>query len=64
MLYNETLDVISLNTIPLSVYKKVCNSYTIYIVFFAVFFIRSICISSVFIYSYWYSENTVTNAYY
>ena len=26
MLYNETLDVISLNAIPLNVYKKVCNS--------------------------------------
>ena len=42
MLYNETLDVISLNTILLNVYKKVCNSCTIYIVLFAVFFIISI----------------------
>ena len=31
MLYNETLDVISLNTNPLKVYKKMCNSCTIYI---------------------------------
>ena len=38
MLYNETLDVIPLNPIPLNVYKKVCNSYTIFIVLFAVFF--------------------------
>ena len=45
MLYNKTLDVI-----PLNVYKKVCNSWTIYTVLFAVFFITSICISSVFIY--------------
>ena len=41
MLHNETLDVISLNG-----YKKVCNSCTIYIVLFAVFFVTSICISS------------------
>ena len=53
MLYNENLDVTSLNTIPLNVYKK-CNSCTIYIVLFAVFFIISVCISSVFIYFYWY----------
>ena len=52
MLHNETLNVIPLNTIPLNVYKKVCNSCTIYIVLFAVFFITSICISSVFIYFY------------
>ena len=56
MLYNETLDLISLNTIPLNVYKKVCNSCTIYIVLLAVFFITSICISSVFIYFHWYLE--------
>ena len=45
MLHNETLDVI-----PLNDYKKVCNSCTMYIVLFAVLFITSICISSVFIY--------------
>ena len=28
MVYNETLDVISLNAIPLNVYKKVCSSST------------------------------------
>ena len=59
MLYNETLDIISLNTIllnviPLNVYKKVHNSCTIYIVLFAVFSITSICISCVFIYFHWY----------
>ena len=54
MLYNETLDVISLNTIPLNFYKKVCNSCTIYTVLFAIFFIISICISSLFIYFHWY----------
>ena len=48
MHYNETLDVIPLDTIPLNVYKKVCNSCTIYIVLFPVFFITSICVSSVF----------------
>ena len=64
MLYNETsdlisLDVISLNTVPLNVYKKVCNSCTISIVLFAVFFITSICISSVFIYFHWYLKRVV-----
>ena len=49
MLYNKTLDIIQLND-P----KKVCNSFTIYIVLFAAFFITGICISSVFIYSKWY----------
>ena len=51
MIYNEALDVI-----PLNDYKKVCNSCTIYIVLFAVFFIRSVCFSSGFIYFYWYSK--------
>ena len=51
MLHNESLDVI-----PLNDYKKVCNSCTIYRVLFAVFFITSICISSIFIYFHWYSE--------
>ena len=55
MLYNETLDVVSLDAIPLNVYKNVyINSWTIYIIIFAAFFIASICISSVFIYFYWY----------
>ena len=52
MLYNETLDVISLIAIPLNVYKKERGSSTLYIVLFAAFFITSICISSVFIYFY------------
>ena len=54
MLHNETLDVIPLSATPLNDYKKVCNSCTIYLVLFAVFFITSICISSVFIYFNWY----------
>ena len=49
MLYNETFNVIALND-----HKKVCNSCTTYVVLFTVFFIRSICISSVFIYFHWY----------
>ena len=64
MLYNETLDAILLNTIPLNDYKKVCGSCTIYIVLFALFFIASISISSVFIYFYWYSEKNIINTYY
>ena len=49
LLHNETLDVI-----PLNDYKKVCNSCAIHIVLFAVFFIASICISTVFIYFHLY----------
>ena len=44
---NKMLHIETLDAIPLSDYKKVCNSCTIYIVLFAVFFITSICNSSV-----------------
>ena len=54
MLSNETLNAILLNTIPLNDYKKLCGSCTLYIVLFAIFFITSIYISSVFIYFHWY----------
>ena len=54
MLYNESLNAILLNTIPLKDYKKLGGSCTLCIVLFAVFFTRSICISSVFIYFHWY----------
>ena len=57
MLYNEILNVILMNIIPLNVYKEVCNSCTVYIVLFSVFFIISTCISSVFIYFHWYLKN-------
>ena len=51
---SETLDIIPLNTIPLNAYKKVCNSYVVYIVLFVVFLITSIRICSVFIYFHSY----------
>ena len=54
MLSNETLNVNSLDVILLNVYKKMCSSCTVNIVLFAVFFIRSICISSAFICFHWY----------
>ena len=54
MLCNETLDVISLNAIPLNIHEKVCGFCTLYIILFAVFFITSICICSVFIYFHWH----------
>ena len=57
MLYNETLDVI-----PLNVYKKVCDSCTIYMVLFAIFFITSTCISSAFIYFHWYLKKDNSSA--
>ena len=50
----ETLDIIPLNAIPFNVYKKVYNFCVVYIVLFVVFLITSICISSAFIYFYWY----------
>ena len=56
MLHHETLDVM-----PLNDYKKVCNSRTIHIVLSAVFFITSICISSVFIYFQWYFKKIMFN---
>ena len=37
ILYNETLDVISLNAILLNVYKKVCSSCTIYMIICCIF---------------------------
>ena len=49
MPHNETLNVIPLDVVPLKDYKKVCTSCKIYIVLFAVFFITSRCIRSVFI---------------
>ena len=60
---NETIDVIPLNTIPLNVYKKVCNFFMAYIVLFVIFLITSICIYSVFIYFHWYlkKNNIGTN---
>ena len=55
--------IIPLDAISMNVYKKVCSSCTKYIVLFAVFFITSLCIISVFIYFYWYlkKDNISTN---
>ena len=60
---NETLDIIPLSTIPLNVYKKVCNSSMVYIVLFVIFLVTRICICSVFIYFHWYlkKNNIGTN---
>ena len=57
--HNETLNVIPIDVISLNDYKKVCSSCTIYIVVFAIFFITNICISSVFIYFYWYLKKII-----
>ena len=62
MLYNETLNAIPLNAISLAIIlldaiplnAKACNSSTICIVLFVIFFITSICISSIFIYFHWH----------
>ena len=42
MLYNEILNVIPLDVVPLNDYKKVCSSFTIYIVLFVVILTASI----------------------
>ena len=54
MIYNGAL-----NAIPLNDYGKVYNSCTVYIVF-AIFFMISISISSVFIYFHWYFKRKYT----
>ena len=54
ILYNDTLNTILLNTIPLNDYKKVCGSCTLYVTLFAIFFIASTVISSAFSYFYRY----------
>ena len=51
---NKTLDIIPLNVVPLNVYKKVCNSYMIYMILLVVFLMTSICTCCVFIYFYCY----------
>ena len=48
MIYNATLNN----------YEKVCHSCTIYITLLVIFFIISICISSVFFYFHWYLKRT------
>ena len=51
MIYNETLDEITLND-----YKIVCGSCTLYIVLFVIFLVISAVNSAVFVYFYWYSK--------
>ena len=55
------LDIISLDSIPVNVYKKICSSCEVYIVLFVVFLITSI--GCVFVYFYWYltKDNISTN---
>ena len=49
-----------LNAIPLNDYRKKCNSCTVYIVLLAIFLIKRISISSVFIYVHWYLKRRYT----
>ena len=56
IIYNETLNTILLNTIPLNDYKKVCGSCALYIALFAVVLVKSTAVSSVFIYFYLYPK--------
>ena len=59
MIYNETL-----NAISLSDYEKVRGFCTLNIVLFSVFLVTSTVVSNVFIYFYWYSKKNITNTYY
>ena len=47
MIYNENLNAILLDAIPMNFYKKLCGSGTLYIVLFAVFLVTSTVISTV-----------------
>ena len=58
-IYNETLDVIQLNTIP----SDDCASCTLYVVLFAVFLTASVIIGGVFVYFYWYSKKDIVRQY-
>ena len=40
-------------------FQKICSSCTVYIVLFAIFFIISVSISSVFIYFHWYLKKKI-----
>ena len=51
-IYNETLNVIPLDTIS----SNDCASCTLYVVLFAVFLTTSVIIGSGFIYFYWYKK--------
>ena len=55
MIYNGTLNV------SLSDYK--CGSCTLYIVLFVVFLVTIVIISNIFIYFYWYLENSNAQVY-
>ena len=54
MFHNETLD-----KIPLNVYKKVCDSCTLYVVLFVTVLVISTVISAVFVCFYWYSKKGI-----
>ena len=50
MIYNDTSND----------YKNLCNSCTVYIVLFVIFFRTSISISSIYIYFHWYLKKYIT----
>ena len=50
MIFNGTLNAISIDSVPQNDYKKVCVSFTLHIVLFVVILVTSTDISTVFIY--------------
>ena len=57
MLYNETLDIISLSD------NKTCNSCVVYIILFSVF-LTIIISMAIFVYFFLYLKNRSTNSHY
>ena len=58
-IYNETLDVTPLNTIP----SDDCASCALYVVLCAVFLTASVIIGGVFVYFHWYSKKDIVRKY-
>ena len=58
-IYNETLDVTLLHTIP----SDDCAFFTLYVVLFAVFLTTSVIIGGVFVYFHWYSKEDIVQKY-
>ena len=59
IIYNETLDVTPLNTIP----SDDCASCRLYVVLFAVFLTTSVTIGGVFVYFHWCSKKYIIRKY-
>ena len=57
---SENIDDRKLHSNEINHYEKICSSRSVYIVLLVIFFILSISISTVFIYSHWYLKKSNT----